>query len=278
MFSLNCKGKLLLIEKPLVMGILNITDDSFYAGSRLQNIQAIKNKATQMLNEGADIIDIGAQSTRPGSTRVSAEEELKKLMPAIEMLVDLFPEIIISIDTYHSKVAKETIEAGAAIINDISAGEMDKNMLATVGSLRVPYVAMHMKGVPETMHQDTKYEDVTKQILDFFIKKIAECKRAGITDLIIDPGFGFGKNIAQNFLLLKNLHVFQMLEKPILAGLSRKSTIYKTLHVSAEDSLNGTTVLNTLALQNGASILRVHDVKEAKETIALFEAYKHSEN
>ena len=276
MFSLNCKGKLLLIEKPLVMGILNITDDSFYAGSRLQNIEAIKNKASQMLNEGADIIDIGAQSTRPGSTRISAEEELEKLLPAIEMLTGLFPEIIISVDTYHSKVAKETIEAGAAIINDISAGEMDKNMLDTVASLRVPYIVMHMKGVPETMHKDTNYEDVTKQILDFFINKTDQCKRAGITDVIIDPGFGFGKNIAQNFLLLKNLSVFQMLERPILAGLSRKSTIYKTLHISPEESLTGTTVLNTLALQNGASILRVHDVKEAKEVIALSEAYKQS--
>ena len=274
MFSLNCKGKLLLIEKPLVMGILNITDDSFYAGSRLQNIEAIKNKATQMMDEGADIIDIGAQSTRPGSARISAEEELKKLLPAIEMLTGLFPEILISIDTYHSKVAKETIEAGAAIINDISAGEMDKNMLETAGSLGVPYIAMHMKGVPETMHEDTNYEDVTKQILDFFINKIADCKRAGIKDLIIDPGFGFGKNINQNLLLLKNISVFKMLEKPILAGLSRKSTIYKTLHISPEESLNGTTVLHTLALQNGASILRVHDVKEAKETVTLWEAYK----
>ena len=274
MFSLNCKGKLLLIEKPLVMGILNITDDSFYAGSRLQNIEAIKNKARQMMNEGADIIDIGAQSTRPGSARISAEEELKKLLPAIEMLTGLFPEILISIDTYHSKVAKETIEAGAAIINDISAGEMDKNMLETAGSLGVPYIAMHMKGVPETMHEDTNYEDVTKQILDFFINKIADCKRAGIKDLIIDPGFGFGKNIAQNLLLLKNISVFKMLRKPILAGLSRKSTIYKTLHISPEESLNGTTVLHTLALQNGASSLRVHDVKEAKETVTLWEAYK----
>ena len=276
MFSLNCKGKLLLIEKPLVMGILNITGDSFYAGSRLKNLEAIKNKAAQMIMEGADIIDIGAQSTRPGSERISADKELEKLLPAIEMLMGLFPEIIISIDTYHSKVAKETVEAGAAIINDISAGEMDKNMLATVGSLNAPYIAMHMKGVPETMHLQTNYEDAIKEILDFFIKKIDECKRAGIKDVIVDLGFGFGKNIKQNLLLLKNLSVFQMLQKPILAGLSRKSTIYKTLKITAEESLNGTTVLNTLALQNGASILRVHDVKEAKEVVALFEAYKNS--
>ena len=276
MFSLNCKGKLLLIEKPLVMGILNITDDSFYAGSRTQNIASIKNKATQMLEEGADILDLGAQSTRPGSKRFSAEEELKKLLPAIEMLTDLYPEIIISVDTYHSEVARATVNAGASIVNDISSGEMDKNMLPVVASLNVPYICMHMKGVPENMQQQTNYEEVTKEILDFFIKKTADCTQAGVNDVIIDPGFGFGKNIAQNFLLLKNLSVFRMLEKPILAGLSRKSTIYKTLNIPVEDSLNGTTVMNTLALQNGASILRVHDVKEAKEVITLFDAYSKS--
>jgi dihydropteroate synthase len=273
MFSLNCKGKLLLIDKPLVMGILNLTDDSFYAGSRLQSINEIQDKATQMITEGADILDIGAQSTRPGSVRFSAEDELKKLLPVIEKLRKLFPEIIISIDTYHSKVAEESVQAGASIINDISGGEMDKNMIPTVGSLQVPYICMHMKGVPETMQNQTHYEDVTKEVLDFFIKKVDECKRAGIHDVIIDPGFGFGKNIAQNFLLLKNLSVFKMLERPILAGVSRKSTIYKTLTITADDSLNGTTVLNTLALQNGASLLRVHDVKEAKEVIKLIKAY-----
>ena len=273
MFSLNCKGKLLLIDKPLVMGILNLTDDSFYAGSRLQSINEIQDKATQMINEGADILDIGAQSTRPGSVRFSAEDELKKLLPVIDKLKSLFSGIIISIDTYHSKVAEESVHAGASIINDISGGEMDKNMIPTVGSLQVPYVCMHMKGVPETMQNQTNYEDVTKEVLDFFIKKMDECKRAGIHDVIIDPGFGFGKNIAQNFLLLKNLSVFKMLERPILAGVSRKSTIYKTLTITAEDSLNGTTVLNTLALQNGASLLRVHDVKEAREVIKLMEAY-----
>jgi dihydropteroate synthase len=273
MFSLNCKGKLLLIEKPLVMGILNITDDSFYPESRVQNMEAIKNKATQMMNEGADIIDIGAQSTRPGSRRILAEEELEKLMPAIEMLTNLFPGIIISIDTYHALVAKESVSAGATMVNDISAGEMDKNMLSTVASLEVPYICMHMKGVPETMQQQAYYNDVTKEVLDFFIKKTEECRLAGINDVIIDPGFGFGKSISQNLSLLKNLPVFKMLDKPILAGLSRKSTIYKTLQIPVEDSLNGTTVLHTIALQHGASILRVHDVKEAKEAITLWEAY-----
>lgn len=273
MFTINCKGKLLLIEKPLVMGILNITEDSFYAGSRTQNPDSIKSKATQMISEGADIIDIGAQSTRPGSIRISAAEELKKLLPAIEMLLNLYPEIIISVDTYHSQVARKAISAGASIVNDISSGEMDKNMISTVASLEVPYICMHMKGVPETMQYQSNYEDVTKEILDYFIKKTDECKRAGISDVIIDPGFGFGKNISQNLLLLKNLSVFKILEKPILAGLSRKSSIYKTLHISADESLNGTSVLNTIALENGASILRVHDVKEAKQVIDLVAAY-----
>ena len=274
MFSLNCKGKLVFIEKPLVMGILNITDDSFYPNSRLKNTNDVEKQALKMLEEGADILDIGAQSTRPGSKRFSAKEELEKLLPAIGVILKHFPETLISIDTYHSEVAKETIDAGAAIINDISGGEMDKNMIATVASLKAPYICMHMKGVPETMQQQPHYDDVTKEVLDYFIKKTNECKRAGIHDVIIDPGFGFGKTVAHNFTLLKNLSVFKMLEKPILAGISRKSTIYKTLKIDVENSLNGTTVLNTLALLNGASLLRVHDVKEAKEVINLLDAYR----
>ena len=273
MFSLNCKGKLVLIEKPLVMGILNITSDSFYAGSRLQNMDAVLIKAGQMIAEGADILDIGGQSTRPGSERISEEEEMQKVLPVIEMLIKEFDPVILSIDTYHAGVAKEAVNAGASIVNDISGGAMDKNMLETVASLKVPYICMHMKGVPETMHYDTSYENIIKEILDFFIKKINECRLAGIKDVIVDPGFGFGKTIEHNFTLLKNLSIFKMLERPVMAGISRKSTIYKTLNVSVEDSLNGTTVLNTLALQNGANILRVHDVKEAKEAVTLFEAY-----
>ncbi|MEO9022040.1 MAG: dihydropteroate synthase [Ginsengibacter sp.] len=255
------------------MGILNLTEDSFYAGSRVQDVEAIRAKAGDMIREGAGILDIGAQSTRPGSNRIPAEEELGKLLPAITSLIASFPEIIISIDTYHAQVAEKCIHAGAAIINDISGGEMDKNMIPTVAKMNVPYICMHIRGTPETMQQNTQYQNITKEILDFFIMKTEECKRAGIKDIIIDPGFGFGKNISQNFLLLKNMSVFKMLGKPILAGLSRKSTIYKTLKVPVEDSLNGTTVLNTIALLNGASILRVHDVKEAKEAITLFESY-----
>ncbi len=276
MFSLNCNGKLLLVDKPLLMGVINLTEDSFFAASRLQNPGPVKNKVAQMINEGATIIDLGAQSTRPGSTRISANEELERLHPAIEILTNTFPGIIISVDTYHSRVAEESVQAGASIINDISAGEMDKNMIETVARLKVPFVCMHIKGVPETMQQQAHYEDVTKETLDFFIKKTEECKNAGIEDVIIDPGFGFGKNIAQNLHLLKHLPIFKMLEKPIMIGVSRKSTIYKTLKITAEDSLNGTTVLNTIGLLNSASILRVHDVKEAREAVTLFQSYSNA--
>jgi len=273
MFTLNCKGKLVLIEKPLVMGILNITSDSFYAGSRLQNMDAISMKADQMIAEGADILDIGGQSTRPGSERISSNEEMERVLPVIEMLIKKSGTILLSIDTYHAEVAKEAVHAGATIVNDISAGEMDKNMLKIVGSLEVPYICMHMKGVPETMHQTIQHENIIKEVLDFFINKINECRLAGIKDVILDPGFGFGKTAQHNFLLLKNISAFKMTGNPVLAGISRKSIIYKTLNTGAEDSLNGTTVLNSFALQNGADILRVHDVKEAREAVTLFEAY-----
>lgn len=274
MFSLNCKGKLLAIDKPLVMGIINTTPDSFYDGSRKQSSESVLKQATKMLTEGADIIDVGGQSTRPGSERISAKEELKRVLPAVEIILKNFPDTIISVDTYQSEVAVELINAGASIINDVSAGNLDSSMIETVAKLQVPYVCMHMKGTPQDMQQQSNYENVTTELLDFFIQKIDECKRAGINDVIIDPGFGFGKTIAHNFTLLKELLVFKMLEKPIMAGLSRKSTIYKTLGITAEEALNGSTVLHTLALQNGANILRVHDVKEAKEVIALWERYE----
>ena len=272
MFTLNCKGKLILIEKPLLMGIMNINNDSFYTGSRFQNPDAIVMKAEQMIEQGADIIDIGGQSTRPGSERISAEEEMQRVIPVIEMLSKKTDTILLSIDTYHASVAEAAVHAGASIVNDISAGEMDKDMIDTVASLDVPYICMHMKGMPETMHLDIYYENIITEVLDFFIKKINECGLAGIKDVIIDPGFGFGKTIQYNLILLKNLSVFRMMGKPIMAGLSRKSTIYKTLHTTAEDSLNGSTVLHTIALQNGADILRVHDVKEAREAAILVEA------
>jgi dihydropteroate synthase len=278
MFTLNCKGRLLVIDEPIVMGIINVTPDSFYAGSRKTTIDDIVKQAERMLLEGATILDIGGQSTRPGSEAIVAEGELQRVIPAVEAITKEFPETYISIDTYYAEVAKTAVEAGAVIVNDISSGEMDTEMIRTVAMLQVPYILMHMKGTPATMQQHAVYENVTREVLDYFIKKTAECRLAGIHDIIIDIGFGFGKTIQHNFQLLKDLSVFNMLEKVLLAGLSRKSTIYKTLKTSAEEALNGTTVLNTIALLNGANILRVHDVKEAIEAIKLVSAYGSNAN
>lgn len=273
MFTLNCKGRLLVAEKPLVMGIINITPDSFYEGSRLSETSILLKKAEQMLLEGATILDIGGQSTRPGSEAVSEDDELKRVTGAIGALHRHLPEAIISIDSFYAKVAAEAVAAGASIVNDISGGTLDAAMHSTVAGLRVPYICMHMKGSPQTMLQHTGYEEVITEVMDYFIAKLDACKKAGIHDVIIDPGFGFAKTTEQNFRLLKNMAALKIFDKPILAGLSRKGTIYKTLGTTAEQALNGTTVLNTLALQNGAGILRVHDVKEAMEAVTLFEAY-----
>jgi dihydropteroate synthase len=272
MFTLNCNGRLLVADKPLVMGIINATPDSFYAGSRQLSVDGILQQAETMLTQGADILDIGGQSSRPGSSPVGEEEELKRVIKGIAAIRDHFPEAFISVDTYYAKVAKEAVAAGACIVNDISAGSMDTNMFATVASLHVPYVLMHMQGTPQTMQQSPHYENVTRDVLDFFITKIDLLKKKGITDIIVDPGFGFGKTITHNFELLRLLSVFKIIDHPLLLGISRKSTIYKTLGINAEDALNGTTVLNTIGLMNGANILRVHDVKEAKEAIRLVEA------
>jgi len=273
MFTLNCKGRLLIIDTPIVMGIINLTPDSFYSASRKSTVDAALQAADQMQHDGATILDIGGQSTRPGSEKIAAEEEIKRVIPAIEAISKRFPQSLISIDTYHSSVAKLAVEAGASIVNDISGGMLDKEMIATVAGLKVPFVCMHMKGNPQDMQQDPVYENVSGEVLDYFIHQIERCRLAGIHDIIIDPGFGFGKTIAHNFRLLKDLHVFKMLEKPLLLGISRKSTIYKTLAITAEEALNGTTVLNTIGLLNGAAILRVHDVKEAMETIKLVSTY-----
>jgi len=275
MFTLNCRGKLLQIGPPVVMGIINATPDSFYKGNINDDILLL---AEKMVTEGASILDIGGQSTRPGSERIPASTEMERVIPVIRKIHERFPATVISADTYYSEVAAAAVDAGASVINDISAGNMDKNMIAVVAKLGTPYICMHMKGTPETMQQNIVYDDVVKEVLDFFIKKIAECREAGIHDIIIDPGFGFGKSTAHNLKLLKELEVFGMLDRPILAGLSRKGTVYKTLNISAAEALNGTTVLNTLALHNGASVLRVHDVKEAKEAITLMEAYKQFGN
>lgn len=275
MYTLNCKGRLLVLEKPVVMGILNITPDSFYSGSRIDQKDVVE-KAGQMITEGATIIDIGGQSTRPGSDRLTAQEELDRVLPAINSIMQNYPGVFLSIDTYHATVAKETVAAGVDMVNDISAGDMDADMLSTVASLNVPFIAMHMQGTPDTMQDKPTYENVATEVVDYFIQKTTACKEAGINDLIIDPGFGFGKTITHNFQLLKQLEVLQIFHVPVLAGLSRKSTIWKTLHVTPEEALNGTTVLNTIALTKGAAILRVHDVKEAVEAIQLYEAYSNA--
>ncbi len=275
MFTLNCKGRLLVIDKPIVMGIINVTPDSFYSESRQQNVDAVLAQAEKMLKEGATILDIGGQSTRPGSEKLTADEEIKRVLPAIEAIHANFPEGFISIDTYYSAVAKESVAAGASIVNDISAGSIDDKMITTVALLNVPYVLMHMQGTPQNMHKNPAYKNVTKEILDFFIHQLPVINKAGIKDIIVDPGFGFGKTIAHNFELLHNLSVFEMLKCPILLGISRKSFIYKTLGLPVEEALNGTTTLHGVGLVNGASILRVHDVREAVETIKLIAAYHH---
>ncbi|MCW3087810.1 MAG: dihydropteroate synthase [Sediminibacterium sp.] len=269
MFTLNCKGRLLVIERPLVMGIINTTPDSFYSGSRQQTVDAALLQADKMLREGAAILDIGGQSTRPGAAPVSAEEEMSRVLPVIEGISQHFPEAFVSIDTYHTRVAQEAVWAGACVVNDISGGSFDRAMFTTVAALHVPYICMHVIGMAETMHQVPAYEDVTAEVLDYFIQKLEACRSAGIIDVIIDPGFGFSKTIEHNFSLLKRLEVFNILRKPLLVGISRKSTVYKTLGISAEEALNGTTVLHTAALLKGACILRVHDVKEAMEAITL---------
>lgn len=273
MFTLNCNGRLLYADKPLVMGVINATPDSFYEDSRSETVSDILQKAESLLKDGADILDIGGQSTRPGSQPVDEQEELRRVIKAIAAVHDHFPEAIMSIDTWHAKVAREAVAAGAGMINDISAGSVDNEMLTTVASLRVPYILMHMQGTPQTMQQSPKYSNVTAEVLDFFIQKTELLRKRGIKDIIIDPGFGFGKTIAHNFELLRNLSVFKITGLPILIGLSRKSTISKTLDITTQESLNGTTVLNTIGLLNGAAIIRVHDVKEAKQAVKLIEAY-----
>jgi len=272
MFTINCRGRLLVIDQPLVMGIINLTPDSFYSGSRFSQTEAILQKAGQMLAEGAAILDIGGQSTRPGSELLPAEEEAKRILEPIAAIKDRYPDCIISVDTFYAETAHAAVNAGATIVNDISGGAMDGDMLATVADLDVPYICMHMKGTPQTMQSEAVYKNITVEVLDYFIRQTERCAHAGIKDIIIDPGFGFAKTITHNFQLLRELSVLKMLGKPLLAGLSRKSSVYKTLSITPEESLNGTTVLNTLALHGGASILRVHDVKAAREAIRLFTA------
>lgn len=251
------------------MGILNITPDSFYDGGKYKNETDILFQTEKMLNEGATFIDVGAYSSRPGAAHISEKEELKRILPVIDLLVKYFPEIIISVDTFRSEIAKKTIENGAAIINDISGGKMDEKMFQTVAELQVPYILMHMLGTPQNMQQNPVYEDVTKDIIRFFSEQIFKLHQLKMNDIIIDMGFGFGKTLQHNYEILSNLALFKNLDAPILIGVSRKSMLYKPLDITANEALNATTAANTIALLNGANILRVHDVKEAVEAIKI---------
>ena len=266
-FRLNLKGNLLETKGPIVMGILNITPDSFYAKSRVNNLNSLVENARKMINEGAKIIDIGGYSSRPGADDVTELEELKRVIPAIQKLTKEIPDIVISIDTFRSKVAQQSLEAGACIINDISGGQADEEIFKIAAKHKAPYIIMHMKGTPQTMQSFTTYKDLLIDINKFFAQQIKKALSAGVTDIIIDPGFGFSKTMDQNYELLDNLEMMQLLKLPVLVGVSRKSMIYKKLGISAEDSLEGTIALNTIAIKKGAAILRVHDVKEAIEVI-----------
>ena len=267
--TINCKGNLIDLSTPKVMGILNLTPDSFYDGGKYKNEQQILHQVEKMLNEGATFIDMGAYSSRPNAEDISLDEEKKRILPIVELVINKFPEISISIDTFRSGIASACLEMGAAMINDISAGHLDEKMIQVVAKHQVPYIAMHMKGTPQNMQSKTGYTDLINEMQFYFSKLISITNEHKLNDLIIDPGFGFSKTVEQNFYLLKNLGLFQFHNRPILAGLSRKSMIYKTLDSSAEQALNGTTALNTIALLNGANILRVHDVKEAVQTVQL---------
>ena len=269
--TINCKGTLVDFSSPKVMGILNITPDSFFDGGKYQHKKAILTQTEKMLKEGATFIDVGAYSSRPGADHVSEEEELRRSLPAVALLLREFPDIYLSIDTFRSRVAKKTIEAGAAVINDISGGNMDALMFKTIAQLQVPYILMHMQGTPQTMQNHPRYEHITTDLIQFFSEKMDELRRLQINDVIVDVGFGFGKTILHNFQLLKELHHFQTFNLPLLAGVSRKSMLYKTLNIHPNDALNATTSANTIALLHGANILRVHDVKEAVECIKIVE-------
>ncbi len=268
--TINCKGNRIDLSTPKVMGILNVTPDSFYDGGLYKNEAAILKQVKKMLDEGATFIDVGAYSSKPNAETISEIEELQRILPIVELLTSNFSNIVLSIDTFRSEVAKQCIGLGAALINDISAGSLDSKMIETVASLGVPYIMMHMRGTPQTMQQETHYENILKDILLYFSKRIAEARRYGMKDIIIDPGFGFGKTLKQNFELLKSIEGFKIVDLPLLIGMSRKSMIYKTLNTTPMEALNGTTALNMIALQKDASILRVHDVKEAMECVKLY--------
>ncbi|WP_228527799.1 dihydropteroate synthase [Pararhodonellum marinum] len=269
--TLKSKGKLLILDKPWIMGILNATPDSFYEKSRIaDHLDLSMSRAAEMLTDGADILDIGGYSTRPGAEEVSLEEELRRVLPVIEAIKKKFPESLISIDTFRAEVARLGVLAGADFVNDISGGELDEAMLPTVAQLKVPYICMHMRGNPKTMNSLVTYDDPVKEISKYFSRKLNQCKEVGIKDVLIDPGFGFAKTLEQNYWILKNLSYFKYINAPILVGVSRKSMIYTFLGITPEEALNGTTALHMFALLEGANVLRVHDVKQAKETVNLY--------
>lgn len=270
-YSINFKGNLISLSRPVVMSILNTTPDSFFDGGKYNSIEQALKKVEKDLNQGATIIDIGGYSTKPGGNKVTIDEEIRRTIPYIEKIVDIFPEINISIDTFRGKVAALAIDAGAGMINDVSAWNIDKEMFETIKKYNVPYVLMHMKGEPKNMQDNPRYENVTKEVIQFLSEKLNMLNSIGISDVIIDPGFGFGKTNADNYKLLKNIELLKVFKAPILAGISRKSMIYKTLKINKLDSINGTTALNMFALSKGAKILRVHDVKQAMECIYLNE-------
>ncbi len=274
--SIKVKSRLLSPSPALVMGILNVTDDSFYDGGRYTNDAAVLRRAEQILSEGADIIDVGAVSTKPGAADISVEEEWQRLEKPLELIAKNFPDAVVSVDTWRADIAQRSVEAGAAIINDVSGGTFDERMAEVVGRLQVPYVLMHTTAKPDKMQQQPLGEDMLLTMMQFFARQLAIFKEAGCVDLILDPGFGFGKTLEQNYFLMKNLSAFQIFECPILVGISRKSMIYKLLETSPDEALTGTVVLNTLALQQGASILRVHDVREAVEAVKVFNMYQMS--
>lgn len=268
--TINCLGQLIDLSTPKVMGILNVTPNSFYDGGQYVTEKTILNQVEKMLQEGATFIDLGAYSSKPNAEFITVEDEIERLLPVVQSILKHFPETLLSIDTFRSEVAKIALDHGAAIINDIAAGNLDEKMMETVAHFQVPYIMMHMKGTPQTMTSLTQYENIVKEILFYFSEKISQARSFGINDLIVDPGFGFAKTIDQNYEVLQKLELFQMLDLPILVGVSRKSMVYKTLENSAAEALNGTTALNTIALTKGAKILRVHDVKETVECVKLF--------
>ena len=270
MSTINCKGTLVNLSTTKVMGIVNVTPDSFFDGGKLTNSNEIVLQVDKMLRDGATFIDLGGYSSKPGAEFVSEAEELNRVVPIVKLLVEKFPDILLSIDTFRSEVAKQAIENGAALINDISAGLLDEKMLETVAKLQVPYIMMHMKGTPKTMQSLANYDDLLKEMNFYFSERVAKARSFGLNDIIIDPGFGFAKTLEQNYELLQNLELLQFHDLPILAGISRKSMIYKALETAPEEALNGTTFLHAFCLQKGANILRVHDVKEAVECVSLF--------